>query len=301
MDSTIKEKNRKEKYMTELRINEVKIPEVISFNYEELKTALLNKVKDYEGLVVTADQIKYAKTDKADLNKLKKALNDERLRLQREYMKPFDEFKKQMDELISIIDRPVALIDKQLKEFEEQEKTQKKADIQELFDHTGFQDFVTLEMIWNPRWLNKSYSFSQIQADLDAKKYQIGSDVFTIHEMPVFSYEAMVVYKETLDLSKALTEGKRLADIQKKKQEELEKQEAEKKVAEQKKVSDEESQQIEFNTIESFDENVLNNLKATQEKDEKREWVAFNAYLTPEDAQALVEFFKNRNISFKPV
>ena len=165
----------------------------------------------------------------------------------------------------------------------------------------GQLSYISMWKIEELAELNKSYSFSQIQADLDAKKYQIGSDVFTIHEMPVFSYEAMVVYKETLDLSKALTEGKRLADIQKKKQEELEKQEAEKKVAEQKKVSDEESQQIEFNTIESFDENVLNNLKATQEKDEKREWVAFNAYLTPEDAQALVEFFKNRNISFKPV
>ena len=102
----------------ELKINEVQLPEQITFNYEELKQELTEKVSMYETLVYTDEQIKEAKVDKASLNKLKKALNDERIRREKEYMKPFDDFKAKINEIIDIIDKPVALIDKQVKEYE---------------------------------------------------------------------------------------------------------------------------------------------------------------------------------------
>ena len=51
-----------------------------------MKQELTEKVSMYETLVYTDDQIKEAKADKAQLNKLKKALNDERIRIEKEYM-----------------------------------------------------------------------------------------------------------------------------------------------------------------------------------------------------------------------
>ena len=95
----------------ELRVNEVQLPEKIEFNYEELKQELEQKVKYYSTLVYTDEQIGDAKADRSDLNKLKKALNDERIRREREYMQPFHEFKMRINEIIEIIDRPVTLID----------------------------------------------------------------------------------------------------------------------------------------------------------------------------------------------
>lgn len=73
----------------ELKVNEYQLPEQILFNYEELKAELTEKVQHYETLVYTDDQIKEAKADRATLNKLKKALSDERIRREREYMQPF--------------------------------------------------------------------------------------------------------------------------------------------------------------------------------------------------------------------
>lgn len=70
----------------ELKMHEYQLPEKILFNYEELKRELTEKVSHYETLVYTDDQIKEAKADKAALNKLKKALNDERIRREREYI-----------------------------------------------------------------------------------------------------------------------------------------------------------------------------------------------------------------------
>ena len=105
--------------MIELKVTDVAIPSKIAFNFEEIKTELATTLQRYETMVYTADQMKAAKSDKASLNKLKKALNDERIRREREYMAPFNEFKAQIAELISLIDKPVMLIDSQVKSYEE--------------------------------------------------------------------------------------------------------------------------------------------------------------------------------------
>ena len=117
----------------ELKVNEYQLPEQILFNYEELKAELTEKVQHYETLVYTDDQIKEAKADRATLNKLKKALSDERIRREREYMQPFNEFKSRINEIISIIDKPVAVIDKQIKEYEDTKKQEKLEEIKKLW------------------------------------------------------------------------------------------------------------------------------------------------------------------------
>lgn len=87
----------------ELKVNEYQLPEQILFNYEELKAELTEKVQHYETLVYTDDQIKEAKADRATLNKLKKALSDERIRREREYMQPFNEFKSRINEILALL------------------------------------------------------------------------------------------------------------------------------------------------------------------------------------------------------
>ena len=85
----------------ELKVNAVAIPEEFTFNYDELKTELLQKASVYETMVYTEDQIREAKADRANLNRLKKALNDERIRREKEYMEPFNKFKMQIAEIIT--------------------------------------------------------------------------------------------------------------------------------------------------------------------------------------------------------
>ena len=47
--------------------------------------------------------------------------------------------------------------------------------------------------------------------------YLIGNDIATINNLPEFSFEAREVYVKTLDIAKAIKEGQRLAEIQKRK------------------------------------------------------------------------------------
>lgn len=201
----------------ELRVNEVAIPERIDFNYEELKAELTSKVSFYETLVYTDDQIKDAKADKANLNKLKKALNDERIRREKEYMQPFNVFKAQINEIIGIIDKPIAVIDEQVKAFDEKRKAEKQKAIEELFSQIGFQNFVTLEKIWDPKWLNASTSMKSIETQMKTRMYEIGNDVLRISQFAEFSFEAMEAYKEKLCMDDALVKVEEERDMAQKK------------------------------------------------------------------------------------
>ena len=189
----------------------------IEWNHEELKAEIAAKMQDYKTLAFTEDAIKEAKADRANLNRLKKAFDDERKRIKKLCMAPYDRFEQQAKEIIDLIDEPIQIIDAQIKEVGEAKKAQKRKDIEDLFGTIGFQTFVTLEHIWDEKWLNATVPMSKIEEQMKSRMYQIGDDVATIHSLPEFSFEAMEIYKKTLDLSKAIQEGQRLADIQKRK------------------------------------------------------------------------------------
>lgn len=292
----------------ELRVNEVTIPEKISFNYEELKAELTEKVAFYETLVYTDDQVKDAKADRATLNKLKKTLNDERIRREKEYMQPFNEFKAQVNEIIGIIDKPIAVIDKQVKEFEDQKKANKQNAIEELFATIGFQNFVTLEKIWDPKWLNVSVSMKSIEEQMRSRMYQIGDDVLTLHNLLEFGFEATEVYKQTLDINKAIKEAQRMAEITKAKAE-----------AEARRKAEEETRKAAEEARRKAEERAAEEQRAAMAKamtppedaqpapveesqpEPQKMVVKFEVELTTEDATALREFFQSRNITFRAI
>ena len=199
----------------ELIINEVAIPEQITFNYEELKAELTDKVKTYETLVYSDEQIKETKADKAALNKLKKALNDERIRREKEYMQPFNSFKAQINEIIGIIDRPLAVIDAQVKSYEEKQKQEKMEQIRALWSEMDVPDGLTFENVFVDRMLNVSYNMAHVKQKMLDDISRFNRDIATLSDLPEFGFEAVEVYKSTLDVNKAITEAKRMSEMAK--------------------------------------------------------------------------------------
>ncbi len=276
----------------ELRIEPVTMPEVIEFNFEELKEQVTKKVAMYKKLVYTDDQVKEAKADRAALNKFVKSLSDERIRVKKQCLKPYEEFESKINELTAIVNEPIQLIDKQVKEYEEKQKAEKLESIKELFVTIGFQSFVKLENIFDQKWLNAGTSMKKIEDFMNEKKFQIGNDVLAINRLPEFSFEAMETYKQTLDLSKAIQEGQRLADIAKRKAEheaELAQQQAERKVVEQSADQKRDAEAPQQSGVVQVD----------QKQD--KQWIRFAALLSTEDAIALKAFFTSHNIEFKAI
>lgn len=280
----------------ELKVEAYKTPAPITFNYEELKAMLLEKAEHYAAIVYTEEQIKDAKADRANLNRLKKALNDERLKREREYMESFNVFKAQINEIIGIIDKPCAVIDKQIKEFEESQKAEKLEKIkeywQEVLQSGQIPAGITFNHFFNEKWLNASVKMKAIQDEFNAKLQQIENDIAVIEKLPSFAFEAKEVYLNTLDLSKAVGESYKLAEREEKKKA-WEAEQARKKA---------EAEAAAIRPAEPVEEVVISKTETTTpEPEPEKQWVRFQALLSTEDAKALGDFFRSRNIEYKPV
>lgn len=288
----------------ELRVDEVQLPQEIRFNYSELKRELEEKVSVYSNMVYSDDQIKSAKADRADLNRLKKALNDERIRREKEYMQPFNTFKAQINEIIGIIDKPVSLIDKQIKEYEEQKRQEKKKEIELLFSTYPRPEWLKLSQIWDEKWLNASAPMKKVCEELNGRIDVVNADLATLSELPEFAFEAIETYKITLDLNKSIAEGHRLSEMQKRKSErERIKAEQEKARAEQEecaRIPDMITPEEIAESAESYRE-AANVGGVHMSEVLSRQWVSFKAFLSVADAKALKEFFESRNISFERI
>ena len=284
----------------ELKVQDFKVPQVIEFNYEELKQAITERTEYYETLVYSDAQITEAKEDRADLNRFKKALNDERLRREREYLEPFNDFRKKINELIAIIDKPVQVIDAQIKAYEEEKRNKKLADITDFWENELREDITTMPPDWlkltqilDQRWLNASVSMATVKKEIKAKITDINNSLQTLQSLPEFGFEATEEYKRSLDLNQALNEGRRLADIRARKAE-AERMRAEEEAA--RKAAEE----VRAAAAEDPQEPEWHKPEPEEPKDE-RQWVTFSAYLNIEDAKKLADFFMDNKISFKKV
>lgn len=258
----------------ELRVEEYQLPAELKFNFEELKMELSAKIQTYETMTYTEDQLQEAKKDRAYLNKLKKALNDERIRREREYMQPFDEFKAKINEIIKIIDKPVALIDSQVKNYEDKKKEEKQEKINAVFGAYDFPVWFTVDKIQDKSWLNAGTSMKQIDENISGWKNRLETELKTLSELPEFGFEAIEVYKKCLDLNTAIAEGRRLAEIQKRKEE--------------------------AQKAEEIPDTTLKVVKETPE-DSGKVWISFRANLNMTEAGMLRDFFVSNGIEFEAI
>lgn len=152
----------------ELKVEEIKALAPIQFNYEDIKKWITEKAKEYKSMVYTEETITNAKSDRATLNKVAKALNDEKIRIKKEVLKPFEDFESKCKELQRIITDASNSIDIQVKAFETKEQEEKKKQIEDLFNtYIGdFKELIIFEQIFNQRWLNKTYTIKKIEDEI---------------------------------------------------------------------------------------------------------------------------------------
>ena len=259
----------------------------IEWNYEELKAELSQKLEDYKGLVYTEEQIREAKADRAKLNALATAIDSKRKEIKKQCLQPYEQFEAQIKDLLALIKEPVSLIDTQIKDFEEEKKKKKLEEVKELFEKLKTEageelEFISFEQIFEEKFLNASISLKMVETVISNKFNSIKCNLKTIADLKEYSFEAAEVYKETLNLNEALEKAKYMVDMAERKKAEEEKREQEK---------------------EEVKEVTLDPQEATEEPatDVKREWTAFEAYLSIEEAKMLASWLKLNNIKIRRV
>lgn len=277
----------------------------IEWNHAEIKKEVAEKVSYYANLVYTDDQIKDAKADRAKLNKFVQALEAKRKEVKKQCLAPYEEFEKKMKEIIAIVNEPIQMIDSQVKGYEDQKKAEKLEQIQEYWDRvTSPEHPLTLQRVMNPKWLNATTSMKSIQEEINGILAKYAEDISTLQNLPEFSFESIEVYKTTLDLGKAIQEGKRLSDIQKRKMEheaEMERQKAEAEKAMEESIHKISEAAKQSGTAVAEATIKMAEMAEALPTEPLREAICFRAYLTPDDAFALKEFFNSRGIPFERI
>ena len=260
----------------------------ITWNHEEIKKEVAEKVKHYATIVYTDEQIQYAKADLAKLRKFVDALETKRKEIKKQCLAPYEAFEKQMKEIIAIVNEPISMIDRQVKEYSEIQKAEKLEAIKAywftLLNENKIPAGIAFDQIFNEKWLNASVNIKTVCKEMNAKLEQIENDLSMLAEMPDFAFEAAEVYKYTLDLNKAIAEGKKLVEMQKRKAE------AAMQNPQTTTAPDDHAEDVRRYTMEA--------INAAQPD---RQWISFKAYISTADAMALKEFFTARNIKFESI
>lgn len=293
MENNLETKNNQQVINSlKLVISPLKKMEAIKFNYEELKGGLQESLKKYQNLVYTSQNIKEAKDDRATLNALKKSLNDEKIKIKKEFEVPYKDFEDKIKELIELVDKPASEIDKQVKIFEEAEKAKKRESIENIYAENigSYADLTPLQQIYDSRWENKTYKETDIKKEIQDIVKKADSDIKVIAELKSeFEFQIKDTYFRTLDLGQALVEKQRLE-----KQKEL--------------LTTIKQQQVEvkvdpINNIDSVDSvryavGIDNSTEESTSVEEKMISVAFRVECTESQLKALGEFMKANGIKY---
>ena len=258
----------------DFEVKKMEIPAIPEFNFEELKRDIQEKTTKYENIIYNDNEISQAKKDRADLNKLKKAINDKRISMEKEYMKPFNEFKDKVKEILDILDKPIEAIDTQVKTYEQQQAAAKKTYIEEWFKTNSPFDWLKLDQVYNPKWLNTSVSKKSIEDDLQMTFNMIESELKSIDTLE-YKEDALATYKTTLSMSAVLA---RVADLK----------ELDKALAEQK-----------ARVVEKAEEQQESPAEEIKAQPETAEWFDMQICLNSADYDKFEAWTKENNIQWR--
>lgn len=196
------------------------LPEVIDFNFNELKQFLSESLAYYNALVITPEGIKGGKEDRAKLNKLKAAVDDRRKEVKRMCLAPYEEFELKCKTLSGMIDAASSSIDKQIKAFEDAEKKEKRDRIESEFNALAgdMASYIKFQQVFNPRWLNASYKESDATLEIEAEIDRCRKDISAIRGLESdFETELLDQYAQGNNLSSVIA---RAASLKARKEEE---------------------------------------------------------------------------------
>jgi len=188
----------------------------IVHNYIELKGKVALMVAPFKGIFITSDTQKEASKTVANLRKLEKGLNSERINLKKQWMDPYLKAEALMKDVIAVVTAPIGEISSQLKVFEEAEKQAKKEAIDELkaklLADSPLADYIHgLKWFDDERWMNKSYTLAKIEKEIIKMVSDIEDAIDLLRENGgEFANQMIAEFSKTGDVVPALNSGKRM-------------------------------------------------------------------------------------------
>ena len=193
-------------------------PQEIESNFSETKQWLESALAPFSSMVVSENEISDAKKKRAEINKVKSALDEKRKSVKRQWVQPYLEWEKKVNELISLCDSASKNIDDQVKNFENTAKEKKKAELKEFFDENAcaacVDFYITFDDAFDPKWLNSTVKIESAKQEIEDYVQRTVDDIQTIADLESDNAEALFLdYKEHHDLRRVIARNKALSEM----------------------------------------------------------------------------------------
>ena len=198
-----------------INIDEIGIVEFevgkITFNaYEHIKNKALKLSENLKTVEVSEENIKESKKLIAEVNKDVKKLEDYRIKVKKEILKPYNDFEIQVKEIVKIVKEADEYVRSQIRELEEVERENKKAFVKEMFEnkikHYDFNKMITFDNFFKENMANKTTSLEKIENELSEWLEQRKMDIQIIKNLR--DSEVLKEYLETFNLALAIENAK---------------------------------------------------------------------------------------------
>lgn len=187
--------------MNELQVTSIKVDyelPTLTYDLTPLKTQIESIKEQYKNWVVVEDDLKTAKDIVASINKVAKAISDERIVVVREIKEPITKFEDEIKLMTTDLKALSESIKSQLETYEEKRKELKKQEILSL------PEFDSEYMTFDEKWLNKTCSIQDVKNDLECQKMSFNKNKGIL----------LSVISDTIEVSKYVEHFKKTLDLE---------------------------------------------------------------------------------------
>lgn len=178
IDAVVEEK---EEVVNEVSIDvelkaDAEVAEITS-NIKEFKENVIPKIQERAKLVITRDNIKFAKDEMAKLNKNKKLMKEDCSNLKLKILSNFNEYEKEIKEVEKVIDNVVSTMKSSIATFEledlEVRRKEKAEYVNEQLEKAiqeGLPKEYANHFMFNKKWWeNKTYQVTKFKQEVEAE------------------------------------------------------------------------------------------------------------------------------------
>ncbi len=170
-------------------------------NLDQLKAATLETVNKYKSFPVAQQTEKGAKDIRKELNAILQSIKCQRIDTEKDLLGNWPSTKEQLVELEKIVKEGADLIGDQLKELDETRKENKRQMInKEIAKISEAYPLVHEEIVFDERWLNKSYSWPQMLEDINHQFENISERISQAIELEKLRSNEIKNYAEKLNV-----------------------------------------------------------------------------------------------------
>lgn len=202
--------------LVQVRIQVSPIPEPTG-NLDEVQANIDTLLASYTGRVYTAEEIKSAKDDRAQVNKWDKQLAEAAKAIKDKYLEKVDPTLNRIAEMRGQVKQVSAAIDHQVKLVEEAEREEKRKALEQIYQDAAGADLapiVPFDSLLDRRWLNKTVPISTASRELRKLLEQRREELRIIRETCGDDAEACIAeYTRAFRLNDALREYQRRKDL----------------------------------------------------------------------------------------